>query len=290
MSFAFVGHALGGKAAQRARAFVFEQMAVNNELNLAKRGYVAPSSTAVPSLDKFSNLPLAEDEFNEWLAVQLDRIYCRRVQRSARRRTHLKNGEEFEYLTVQEINPDYEEMQYVGNVCRILWSQMNSDFHLRSLRRQMYQTLYLDIRKTIDTAAVAQLKKAAYDCFKDEKKLSLKEFTALNTVSKAQEARLASRISPATRKLLAEIGRASQNRVRYFKFFLYNDASVKASTRQEKQQLWDAVRTRETALKAAEIQNTSGRQDAKVQPHQQPLFQQRAAQKQIVRVAPQQAN
>ncbi len=290
MSFAFVGHALGGSAAQRSRRFVCEQKAINNELNLAKRGYVATVSTAVPSLDKFSALPLAEDEFSEWLAAQLDRIYCRRAARTARRRTHLKNGQEVEYEMTQEINPDYEEMQYVGGICRILWSQMNSDFHLRNLRRKAYQTLYLDIRRSTDTAEVARLKKAAYDLFKDEKKLSLKEFTALNTVSKAQEARLADRISPATRKLLAEITGASQNRVRYFKFFLYNDPTVKASTRQEKQRLWDAVRARETALKATEIQNTSGRQSAQVQAHQQPLFQRQTAQKQIVRVAPQQSN
>lgn len=288
ISFAFVGHALGGTAAQRARRFTCEQKALQNELNLAKKGYVAFAPTSFPSLEKFSSSPLAEDEFNEWLASHLDAIYCRRVQRTARRLTHLKNGRQVEYLTVQEINPDYEETQYVGGVCRILWSQMNSDFHLRSLRREQYQKLYLDIRKSTDTAAVAQLKKAAYDGFKDEKKLSLKEFTALNTVSKSQEARLADKVSPATRKLLAEINRASQNRVRYFKFFLYNDAGVQASTRQEKQRLWDAVRARETALKTAEIQNTSGRQDAKVQPRQQSLFQQRAAQKQIVRVAPKQ--
>ena len=44
-----------------------------------------------------------------------------------------------------------------------------------------------------DTADVAAIKKRAYSDFKERNKLSLKEFTALNTVAKSQEARLRDR-------------------------------------------------------------------------------------------------
>lgn len=159
---------------------------------------------------------------------------------------------------------------------------MQADFHLRSMRGEMYQRLHTRIRSTEDTADVAQIKKEAYDIFKEQKKLSLKEFTALNTAAKSQEIRLAGKVSSAARKTLTVIGKATLNRIRYLKYFLYNDASIQSLTRQEKQRLWDAIRARETALQAT--QNKGGGLSAKA--IQQPLFRQPNAQKQIVRVTP----
>jgi hypothetical protein len=149
----------------------------------------------------------------------------------------------------QEVNPDHEEMQYVAAVCRIIWNRQYEDFHLRSLRHQAYQELYVALRDTTDTADVADLKKQAYAAFKEHQKLSLKEFTALNTVAKSQEVRLRDRLSPLTRKWLRMIANASSGRLRFLKFSLYNDAEAKAMKRQEKQCLWDAVRSREAELK-----------------------------------------
>ncbi len=150
----------------------------------------------------------------------------------------------------QEVNPDFEEMQYTAAVLRLLWRRQYSDFHLRSLRQEAYQELYLAIRGTSDTADVAELKKRAYADFKERNKLTLKEFTALNTVAKSQEVRLRDRFSMIARRWLRKVECASASRLRFLKFSLYNDAEVKALTRQEKQRLWDAVRTRETELKA----------------------------------------
>lgn len=281
MNLIFVGFRIGGLAAQKARQFVFKHRVEQNELSAARKGFPSPV-TQIPPPEKFSNLPFSVDEFNEWLAAKLDCLYPRRVLRSARRATVNKAGSLVEYTTAREINPDYEEMQYVAAICQILWNQMRADFHLRSLRRETYQNLHLDIRKTLDTAEVARLKKEAYNEFKEHKKLSLKEFTALNTAAKSQEARLANRTSIVARKTLAEIQSASINRLRFLKFFLYNDEQIRVLTRQEKQRLWDAIRARETALQTA--QNKSGLQPAKAV--QNPVFRQPNAQKQIVRVTP----
>ena len=283
MNLIFVGHAIGGVAAQKARHFVIAQGILQQELKEMQKGVPARFSTPMPAVDKFSKLPFSNEEFNEWLAAKLDEIYPHRTLRSVRRFMADKSGRLFEYQGTQEVNPDFEEMQYVASVCQILWSQMQADFHLRSLRRESYQNLHLSIRKCVDTAEVARLKKQAYDDFKEHKKLNLKEFTALNTAAKSQEVRLAGKTSPAARKTLSEINAASLNRLRYLKYFLYNDAEIQSLTRQEKQQLWEAVRARETALKTAINKPGS-------QPKQtiQPPFLQRGqnAQKQVVRVTP----
>lgn len=279
MSQIFVGYGIGGAAAQRARAFIFSSCVARDEMNALKKGFAYPV-TDVPAAEKFSRLPFSENEFSEWLAARLVELYPRRVQRSARRITHNRAGQPVEFFTSLEVNPDYEEMQYVAAVCQILWNQMRGDFHLRSLRREAYQQLHTEIRQCKDTAEVARLKKRAYDEFKEQNKLTLKEFTALNTAAKSQEIRLADKLSATTRKTLGEINAATANRLRYLKFFLYNDASVQTLARQEKQRLWDAIRARETVLQA--MPNTSGSQPAKA--IQQSLFRQPNTQKQIVRV------
>lgn len=100
----------------------------------------------------------------------------------------------------------------------------------------------------MDTADVASLKKKAYSEFKERTQLTLKEFTALNTVGKSQEARLANKVSTTTRQWIQKIAIASMNRLRFLKYALYNDQDVQALTRQEKQHLWDSVRAREAEL------------------------------------------
>ncbi len=248
LNLLFVGHRLGATSVQKARQFIFESRVKQSEKRAERNGYPT-QLTSIPPAGKFSDLPFSDVEFSDWLAAHLDQLYDRKVLRSFRRIKHNRAGVLLEYLANKEVNPDYEEMQYVSTVCQILWNRQRSDFHLRSLRHQAYQELYLSIRETSDTAIVAGLKKQAYSEFKEHKTLSLKQFTALNTVAKSQEARLARYITPVTRKWLTTIAGASLNRLRYLKFSLYNDNEIQTLTRQEKQRLWDAVRTREAILR-----------------------------------------
>ncbi|MGH9949240.1 MAG: hypothetical protein ACRD6X_18875, partial [Pyrinomonadaceae bacterium] len=223
----FVGHAMGGNAVQNGRRMI------------AAAGWA-----------NGANHPFTDHEFEEWLSLSLDRIYEAKAVRSVRRLFTFGKGSAVELVLEQEVNPDFEEMQYVAAVLRLLWRRQYSDFHLRSLRHEAYQELYLAIRGTSDTADVAELKKRAYADFKEWNKISLKEFTALNTVAKSQEVRLRDRLSITARQWLRTVESASASRLRFLKFSLYNDTEAKALTRQEKQRLWDAVRNRETELKA----------------------------------------
>jgi hypothetical protein len=133
-----------------------------------------------------------------------------------------------------------------------LWNRQYEDFHLRSLRNQAYQDLYVAIRDTDDSADVADLNKRAYQDFKENQMLWLNELTAMNSVAKSQESRLRGRISQLTRQWLRTIETATAGKLRFLKFSLYNDAEVKAMKRQEKQCLWDAVRSREAQLRNVE--------------------------------------
>ena len=281
LNLLFVGHRLGALAVQKARRFIVEHRAAQEELRAERNGYAIPAAM-IPPAENFSDRPLSDKEFGEWLAAKLDVLYDQRVVRSFRRIKHTRAGFPVEYLALLEINPDYEEMQYVGQVCQILWNRQRSDFHIRNLRHKAYQDMYLDIRGTSDTAVVAGLKKQAYGSFKEQKTLSLKQFTALNTVAKSQEARLALTVTPVTRKWLGIIAAASLNRLRYLKFQLYNDKDIQSLTRQEKQRLWDAVRSREASLQASV--NTGSHPAAVAS--QQSLSRQQNLPKQYVRVSP----
>lgn len=239
LGWLFVGHRMGGNAVQNGRRIIAEAWADQN-------GSAIPSS----AWNEPSQHPFSDQEFEEWLSLSLDRIYDQKVLRSARRLFTCRKGDSVEFVTEQGVNPDFEEMQYAAAVLRLLWRRQYSDFHMRSLRHEAYQELYLAIRGTSDTADVADLKKRAYADFKGTNRLSLKEFTTLNTVAKSQEVRLRDRFSQGAYQWLRKIDRATAGGLRYLKFSLYNDPEAKTLTRQEKQRLWDAVRARETELKA----------------------------------------
>ena len=244
----FVGHSLGGGAVWNARNLIAASATEQNEWAAFSTGQMRQAQ-AVAYPKERSARPLSDLEFEEWLGLKLDSLYGQRVTRSVRRIRSYGRGRTFEYMSSQEVNPDHEEMQYVASVCRIMWRRQYEDFHLRSLRHQAYQDLYVSLRDTVDSADVAELKKQAYTLYKEQQQISPKEFTALNTVAKSQEVRLRDRISPLTRKWLHTIAGASAGRLRFLKFSLYNDAEAKTMKRQEKQRLWDAVRSREAELK-----------------------------------------
>ena len=244
----FVGHSLGGKAVKNARDLIAATEAKRNEWAAFSTGHLQFAQPGILT-NGHSTHPFSDQEFENWVAIKLDDLYGESVTRSVRRIRSYGQGRTFEYMVPHEVNPNHEEMEYVASVSRILWNRQYEDFHLRSLRHQAYQELYVALRDTVDTADVADLKKQAYAAFKERNELSLKEFTALNTVAKSQEVRLRDRISPLTRKWLRTIANASPGRLRFLKFSLYNDPEAKAMKRQEKQCLWDAVRSRQAELK-----------------------------------------
>ena len=119
----------------------------------------------------------------------------------------------------------------------------------------VYQSIYLQIRRAKDTAILSQTAEIARRA-KDEKRLSLKEYTALSTVAKSQFARLAGmRPSPALYRLEKEISRADSRKIGYLKWAMYGTNCpahpVHNLPKQEVQKAWALLKNREQVLKQA---------------------------------------
>jgi hypothetical protein len=257
LQLVFVGFEIGGRAAQVARHFVACRKIENADNIRAREAFRlnAPFvETEKPEACEFSVLPLTRDEISEWIDLNLDALYSREVVRVARRVTTGKRGEWLEFTVNQTINPDFDEKQYAGSILHILLEQTERDFHLSALRRNaVYQSIYLQIRRAEDTAILAQTAEIARRA-KDEKRLSLKEYTALSTVAKSQFARLNdARPSAALYRLEKEIAAADSRKIGYLKWAMYGTNQpahpVHGLPRQEVQRAWAALKNREQILK-----------------------------------------
>ena len=259
LQLVFVGFEIGGRAAQAARHFVACRKIETGDNIRAREAFRlnAPFvETVMPKPAEFSILPLKRDEILEWIDLNLDALYSREAVRFARRVTTGKNGEFIEFMVNQTVNPDFDEKQYAGSVMQILLEQTERDFHLSALRRNaVYQSIYLQIRRAKDTAILSQTAEIARSA-KDEKRLSLKEYTALSTVAKSQFARLSGmRPSPALYRLEKEISRADSRKIGYLKWAMYGtncpSHAIHSLPKQEVQKAWALLKNREQVLKQA---------------------------------------
>lgn len=253
----YVGHEIGGRAARGARHFVACRKIENADNLSARKAYLrrAPFiETKKPEACEFSVLPLTRDEITEWIDLQLDALYSREVVRLARRVGVSKKGEWLEFAVGQTVNPDFGEKQYASQILHILLEQTMRDFHLSALRRNaLYQSIYLQIRRAGDTAILANTAEIARRA-KDEKRLNMKEYTALSTVAKSQFARLGdARPSQALYRLEKEIAAADSRKIGYLKWAMYGANlpahPVHGLPRQEVQRAWAALKNREQILK-----------------------------------------
>ena len=259
LQLVFVGFEIGGRAAQSARHFVVCRKIENTDNIRAREAFRlnAPFvEAAKPTLAEFPALPLTRHEILEWVDLNLDALYSREVVRVVRRVGAGKNGERLEFTVNQTVNPDFDEKQYASQILQILLEQTERDFHLSALRRNaIYQSIYLQIRRAKDTAILAQTAEIGRKA-KDEKRLSLKEYTALSTVAKSQFARLAdSRPSPALYRLEKEIASADPRKIGYLKWAMYGTNCpthpVHNLPKQEVQKAWALLKNREQVLKQA---------------------------------------
>lgn len=257
LQLAFVGYEIGGRAAQSARHFIVCRKIENSDNMLARDAFRlnAPFiETEKPALTEFSLSPLSRHEISEWIDLQLDEIYAHEVIRNARRVSIAKTGESIEFIVKQTVNPDFDEKQYTSQVLQILIEQMERDFHFAHLRRnEVYQNIYLKIRNAKDTAVLTQTAEIARHA-KEEKRLNLKEYTALSTVAKSQFGRLNSaRPSSTLYRLVKEIEAADSRKIGYLKWAMYGTNQpahpVHNLPKQEVQRAWTTLKERDLVLK-----------------------------------------
>lgn len=254
---------VGGDGAQRARKLVadlrFERAVMRTKRQYRRLGEAALADAMaeipmVGAVETFSRTPLSEAEISEWMECATARIYNRRVKRTARAyytnvgsKNRMGRVTGYDCLYTINVNPDGETRLFVQQVLETLLDQMKSDFHLRAQRSNpLYRSFHRRIRTARDTALVASTIKEAFQA-KEEGRLSLSLFTALNTSAKLQRWALeAERVSLPCSRLLKEIERASRQKLMYLRWAMYGENqpahTIHSLPRQEKARVWDALK------------------------------------------------
>jgi hypothetical protein len=248
---------IGGKGAQAARKLTadvqYARMAQRAERNPAALRYLPEQPGPASAI---SAAPLSDGEINEWMDAATSLIYNRRVKRTARAGYVTTGGPDANRFgrpsmytvpyTIM-VNPDAETRSYVVSVLEKLLAQMKGDFHLRGQRANpLYREFHRRIRTAQDTALVAAAIKEAFAA-KEEGRISLSLFTALNTASKLQRWALESKpLSQAALRLVAEIKSASRSKLMFLRWAMYGtnkpDHAVHALTRQERARVWEELK------------------------------------------------
>lgn len=253
---------IGGEGAQAARQLVaqlhHDRAVVTAHRRFKRQGQqaLAAALASIPDVgarETFSRTPLSEGEIAEWMDCATAMIYNRRVKRTARaaytssERNRLGRPTMFDAPYTIIVNPEGETRLFVQQVLETLLGQMKADFHLRAQRSNaLYRNFHRRIRTARDTALVAATIKEAYQA-KEEGRLSLALFTALNTSSKLQRWSLETeRVSQACSRLLREIQSATAQKRMYLRWAMYGENQpahpIHALPRQEKARVWDALK------------------------------------------------
>lgn len=254
---------IGGEGAQCARKLIadlrFERAVMRAKRQYRRLGEAALADALadipmVGPVETFSRAPLSEGEISDWMECATTRIYNRRVKRTARayytnvaskNRMGRVTGYDCHYTI--NVNPEGETRLYVQQVLETLLDQMKSDFHLRAQRsNSTYRDFHRRIRTARDTALVASTIKEAFQA-KEEGRLSLSLFTALNTSAKLQRWALeAERVSQPCSHLLKEIEKSSKQKLMYLRWAMYGQNQpthpIHSLPRQEKARVWDALK------------------------------------------------
>jgi hypothetical protein len=127
------------------------------------------------------------------------------------------------------------------------------DYHLNAIRHnRSYRRFYTGIRRATDTKEIGALMKQAYDA-RQEGKLSVKHFIALNTAADNQRERLLSAPLPATAyRLIKEIVTASEMKLGYLGWAMYGDNNpshpIHTLNSQEQTRVWEVMTARKATI------------------------------------------
>ena len=129
----------------------------------------------------------------------------------------------------------------------------SGNFHLTAMRNNhSYRRFYSRIRRAIDTKAIGELMKQAYEA-RQGGKMSVKHFIALNTAADNQRERLLSApLSASAYRLIEEIVRASGKKLAYLGWAMYgdNDPShlIHTLSSCEQTRVWEVMTARKAAI------------------------------------------
>jgi hypothetical protein len=145
-----------------------------------------------------------------------------------------------------------ELQQFTRQALEAILVECEQDFHLTALRNnRSYRKFYARIRRATDIKRIGKLMMRAYET-RQKGMLSVKHFIALNTAADIQRERLLSApLSGTAYKLIEEIVKASEKKLRYLAWAMYGDNQpfhpIHTLDSQEQTRIWEIM----TAAKAA---------------------------------------
>jgi hypothetical protein len=145
-----------------------------------------------------------------------------------------------------------ELQQFTRHALEAILVECEQDFHLTALRNsRSYRKFYARIRRAVDIKTIGELMMRAYEA-RQKGKMSVKHFIALNTAADIQRQRLLSEpLSGTAYKLIEEIVKASEKKLRYLAWAMYGDNQpfhpIHTLDPQEQTRVWEIM----TAAKAA---------------------------------------
>jgi hypothetical protein len=145
-----------------------------------------------------------------------------------------------------------ELQQFIRQALESILNECEQDFHLTALRHnRSYRKFYARIRCATDIKRIGEWMMRAYEA-RQKGKMSVKHFIALNTAADNQRERLLSvPLSGTAYKLIEEIVKASEKKLRYLAWAMYGDNQpwhpIHTIDSQEQTRVWEVL----TAAKAA---------------------------------------
>jgi hypothetical protein len=145
-----------------------------------------------------------------------------------------------------------ELQQFTRQALEAILVEYEQDFHLTALRNnRSYRKYYARIRRATDIKRIGELMMRAYEA-RQKGQMSVKQFIALNTAVDNQRERLLSGpLSATAYKLIEEIVKASEKKLRYLAWAMYGDNQpfhpIHTLDPQEQTRIWEVM----TAAKAA---------------------------------------
>lgn len=193
------------------------------------------------------------EEICELIDAEIDFIYQERVARTMRVLVHVK-GATIEVPRTVKLLRYAEEREQTRFVLEKLLEQLTADFHSRACHSNpLYRAFHRRIRRAQNTGEVAAAIKEAYG-EKDDKRLTLAQFTALNTVAKSQYLKCEPPALPApvrqrfVSQLLREIETASARKLTFLRWAMYGqnrpDHVIHRLPRADRALVWEQLKAR----------------------------------------------
>lgn len=196
------------------------------------------------------------EEIHDWIDTAINFIYHERVDRTHRTLVSIQ-GKSVEVARTIKVCPYVEEREQTRFVLEKLLEQLTADFHSRACHSNpLYRTFHRRIRRASNAGEVSSAIKEAYQA-KEQNRLTLAQFTALNTAAKSQYLKCEPPPLPIVirqriiNQLTREIETARARKLTFLRWAMYGqnrpDHTIHRLPRADRARIWETLKARSSA-------------------------------------------